>query len=298
MLISFVSILPNLFSEYWLMDVFSNFKPQYLSIIPFLLILVCLLFKNKSLAIVILVIALLWNSYFIVPYYTSSLDKETTSFNSFKLSSINLFSGNSEIELVKKYIEQENPDVLILMELTPKLKKDLLPIIQKFSYKKIETRADNFGIALLSKFEMKSSIDYFDLNNKPSIIGDLNIKNQIFTIVATHPIPPVNQASFMNRNKQLQNILSKRANFSKNLIVVGDLNTSSFSNHFNELIKYHLKDSRIGFGLQPTWPAGYKILQTTLDHCLISHHLKVIERKTGEYLGSDHLPILITIGFN
>lgn len=145
---------------------------------------------------------------------------------------------------------------------------------------------------------MNSSIDYFELNDKPSIVADLNIGSDQFSLVATHPIPPINQHTFENRNKQLSNILNKRSKFSEKLIIAGDFNTSSFSNHFSKLTNGDLKDSRIGFGLLPTWPANYLMLQTTLDHFLISKNLEVIERSTGKNIGSDHLPISIVIGVN
>ena len=293
-----ISVIPNIFSDYWLIDIFSNFKLQYLFIALVLSIIVSIVFKNKAYALVILFATLLWNGYFIAPYYIASLDNPTSNPNNFKLASINLLSSNLEIELVQNYIKRENPDVLVLIEFTPRWENELQSIIDDFPFKKLVTRTDNFGIALLSKFEMKSSVDYFGLNNKPSIIAGLNIKNQNFTVIATHPVPPVNQASFESRNQLLQNLLSRKSEFSKNLIIIGDLNTSSFSNHFDNLTKYHLKDSRIGFGLLPTWPADVKILQTTLDHCLVSQHLKVYKRETGEYIGSDHLPIHLTIGLN
>lgn len=293
-----LSILPNIISEYWLIDVFSNFKLQYLFVGFLLLIIVITCLKNKALALVLLTVSLVWNGYFIVPYYIASADTQTTSHHTFKISSINLLSSNSELELVQDYVQKENPDVLVLMELTPRWEKELQPIINDFPFKKLVPRTDNFGIALISKFKMKSSVDYFDLHNKPTIIGRLNIKNKIFSIIATHPVPPINQASFESRNKQLQHLLRRKADFSENVVVIGDFNNSSFSNHFKALISRDLKDSRMGFGLLPTWPAGFSILQTTLDHCLVSKHLNVIDRASGDYVGSDHLPIHLTIGID
>ncbi|WP_394341613.1 endonuclease/exonuclease/phosphatase family protein [Salegentibacter salinarum] len=109
-------------------------------------------------------------------------------------------------------------------------------------------------------------------------------------------MPPLSQTTFDNRNMQLTNIISKRSQYSSNLIIAGDFNTSSFSNHFKILLSNNLKDSRVGFGLLPTWPANYGILQTTLDHFLVSDDLQVIDRSTGPNIGSDLLPINMIIG--
>jgi endonuclease/exonuclease/phosphatase (EEP) superfamily protein YafD len=292
----FTSILPNIVSNYWLIDIFSNFKLQYL--ISIFLLFISLFFLNKKiLAVILLIISMLWNSYFIAPYYFSDITV-LKSKKEVKISSINLLSSNSETDLVKNYIFEEDPDILILMEFTQNWQIKLNPIINNYQYKRLVVRNDNFGIALLSKYEMNSSIDYFDLNDKPSIVADLNIESYKISLVATHPNPPINQLTFENRNKQLSNILNKRSKLSKKLIIAGDFNTSSFSNHFSKLTNGDLKDSRIGFGLLPTWPANYLMLQTTLDHFLVSKNLEVIDRSTGKNIGSDHLPINIIIGVN
>ncbi|TXE19753.1 endonuclease/exonuclease/phosphatase family protein [Psychroflexus gondwanensis] len=291
-----VSILPNISSDYWLFDILSNFKLQYLVISVLLLIISSFILRHKVLALGFIVISILWNCYYIAPYYLTS--PNLISKSNFKISSLNLLSSNTKINLVKSYIQKEDSDILVLMEFTPEWKRHLMPILKNYPYKKILTRTDNFGIALLSKFEMNSSIDYFELNNKPSIRAELKIENKSFTLIATHPMPPMNQSAFENRNKQLLNIVDKRSSFSENLIVIGDFNISSFSNHFRALVKGDLKDTRIGFGLLPTWPARFKILQTTLDHCLVSENLIVLDRSVGENIGSDHLPIKISIGTN
>lgn len=291
-----VSILPNIISSYWLLDIFSNFKLQYLVISIGLFLLVLISFKKKLSAIILIIIAIIWNSYFIVPYFLESDNLPHK--KEIKITSVNLLSSNSRENLVINYITKVDPDILILMELTPKWEEKLNNIFKKYEYQKIVPRLDNFGIAVLSKYKMDSHIDYFDLNNKPSIVSNLELENQILSVVATHPIPPINQTTFENRNKQLTNIIRDRNKFSDNLIIAGDFNTSSFSNHFEKLVEGDLVDSRIGFGLLPTWPADYEILQTTLDHFLVSKNLKVIDRKTGPNIGSDHLPINIIIGVN
>lgn len=257
-----------------------------------------LLLKRRILALILIGIPVLWNAYYIAPFYFSFNDEPFENDGNFKISSINLLSSNSETHLVREYIKKEDPDVLVLLELTPGWERLLFKEIETYPFKKLVPRTDNFGIAVLSKFEMKSSVDYFDLNDKPSIIGDLIIRNENYTLVATHPVPPISQATFKKRNKQLFNIIKRRSSFWENLIIIGDFNTSSFSNHFQSLVQNDMKDSRNGFGLFPTWPADWKILQTTIDHCLVSKNLNVIDRSTGGNIGSDHLPINIIIGLN
>lgn len=292
------SVFPNVFSRYWLVDLFAHFKVQYLVVSIILVPIVFLFLKARRVALLFLTVSILWNAYFILPYYFSFSKKVPLIKKTLKLSSINLLSSNSKTDEVKNYIEKEDADVLVLMEFTPQWEQELSGLNQKYSFVKVATRTDNFGIALLSKYKMEASVHYFGRSQKPTIVGDLSIDGKKLSVVATHPVPPINQSTFKERNAQLKSIAQKRKTFSDNLIIIGDFNTSSFSNHFGQLTKFGLKDSRIGFGLLPTWPANFVIMQTTLDHCLVSPSIIIQERSVGYNLGSDHLPINIVIGLD
>jgi endonuclease/exonuclease/phosphatase family metal-dependent hydrolase len=57
-----------------------------------------------------------------------------------------------------------------------------------------------------------------------------------------------------------------------------------------------LRDSREGFGLQNSWPAYWPWLSITIDHCLVSRDIRLIDRKVGPDIGSDHYPVLVEVG--
>jgi endonuclease/exonuclease/phosphatase family metal-dependent hydrolase len=50
-------------------------------------------------------------------------------------------------------------------------------------------------------------------------------------------------------------------------------------------------------GLLPSWPTFlfFKCLMLPLDHCLVSHDIRVADARTGEPIGSDHLPLIVEI---
>lgn len=296
--LAMVSILPNLISQYWFLDIFSNFKIQFFWIAFCLLIFSFFTLKQKKYAILALMGIMSWNAYFFAPLFFPLKKQTTESYKKLKISSINLLSSNTNTELIEGFIQKEEPEILLLMEYTPQWAARLSPVLKKYNFSKSIPRTDNFGIALFSKIEMRCESDYYKLNDKPSLVAEISVNNNDLTIVATHPVPPVSQATFDQRNLQLDNILKARHNYSENLIIIGDLNTSSFSNHFRKLTDGDLKDSRSGFGILPTWPADFTLLQTTLDHCLVSENLQVLDRTVGKSVGSDHLPISVVIGLN
>jgi hypothetical protein len=66
-------------------------------------------------------------------------------------------------------------------------------------------------------------------------------------------------------------------------ILLGDLNVTPWSPHFRQLLQ------------QTGLPAQVPPLRIPLDHCLVSPAFQVIERRVGPRLGSDHLPLIVTL---
>jgi endonuclease/exonuclease/phosphatase (EEP) superfamily protein YafD len=78
-------------------------------------------------------------------------------------------------------------------------------------------------------------------------------------------------------------------------IVVGDLNRTSGSPYFAGFLRATaLRDSRQGFGEQPSWPtwSPYRI---AIDHAFVSPDLTVVSRRLGPDIGSDHLPLILEL---
>ena len=71
-------------------------------------------------------------------------------------------------------------------------------------------------------------------------------------------------------------------------------NTTPWSAAFQPLNE-ELLNSMNGFGWQPTYPAGAGLLMLPIDHLLHSGHLTTVDRSTGPDLGSDHLPLIVTV---
>ncbi len=294
--IAIFTLLPTLFPNTWWVDLMTHFRVQYLIILNLTLVLFAV-FHRKKMPLIILVFLIIWNAKYVVPLYSSSAKISNNSKEILSILSINLLSSNTNAQEVHALIKEKDPDILVFMELTPRWDNDLNSIYQLYPYKSSEVRRDNFGIAMLSKIKMESSVTYFEENIKPSIIGNLLYSNEPLTIVATHPVPPISSETFKLRNAQLEDLASRRSSFSENFILIGDLNTSSFSSHFKGLLlQSDLKDSRNGFGLGTTWPANFYPLRTTLDHCLVSKGLDVIAQSPLRDIGSDHLPIYLEIG--
>lgn len=297
--IAFASIVPHLIPNYWLTDIFSNFKLQY--IILLLLVLLPASFfilKKRLYAVGLIILLVLWNSWFIIPLYLQDLATTNTSDGTLSILSINLLASNTNYSEVLKLIREKDPDVVILLELSPQWEEQMQILHSRFPFRQMYPQMNNFGIGVLGKIPMTFLMTDFESKFPPSILTDLQINGKQFQILATHPVPPVGQEMFELRNAQLKEIEELSKLQSANFIVAGDLNTSSYSKHFQELLeKGNLQDSRSGFGIASSWPTDIIIMRTTLDHFLLKGEMQVLERTTERNIGSDHLPIYLKISF-
>lgn len=293
-----VSVLPSILPNIWFIDILSNFKVQILLFLVIISIINLLSEKSKAIGVTSIILVV-WNASFLFNLYFSSKVGEINKLKGTKIVSINLLSNNNDAKKVIDYINSTSPDILILLEYNPKWQSLLKSTTDSYTYQKSEVRNDNFGIGYFSKIESETAVLNFDNTKIPSIKSNVTIHDKLVTILATHPLPPVGQAQFDTRNLHLKSIADRRKDFSEHLIVAGDLNTSSYSKHFNDFLKKaNLNDSRNGLGIMPTWPSNYMFLQTTLDQFLVSDKVNVIKRDTGPNVGSDHLPIFMEFRIN
>lgn len=290
------SFLPHLFPNYGLTDIFSHFKLQYI-ILLLLLLLSGFYIQKRRFSIVFILILLIWNSWFIFPLFFSASPEKTTPTESISVLSLNLLASNTNYSEALDLIAEKDAEVVVLLELSPQWESEMQVLYKKYPYRFMHPQNNNFGIGVLSKKAMTSELIYLGKDFPPSILSRLQINDKIISILATHPVPPVSQEMFELRNLQLEEIADLRHREAENFIVIGDLNTSSYSEHFKDLLKKgDLRDSRKGFGIQSSWPADIYPLRTTLDHCLISGELQVMVRSTEKDIGSDHLPVFVELG--
>ena len=119
------------------------------------------------------------------------------------------------------------------------------------------------------------------------------------TIIGTHPLPPGNSETWRLRNEQFEALARLCRTQTDAVVVIGDLNTTSWSAHFGTLLAgTRLRDSRAGFGVQATWPAWSPLPRIPIDHCLVSPEIVVRQRFIGPDVGSDHYPLVVDLAVN
>ena len=279
---------------HWILDGFSHFRVYYC--FYFMLLGVgALSLKMKKEVIAGLVFFLL-SGIGLVKYYVP-IDK-VDSVADIKILSINLLSSNNNSDEVLDFIINEDPDLIVLQEVNQKWETYLSSLESMFQFNLTEIREDNFGLVVLSKVELIDP-EKIILSNSgvPSFYFKINKNGKETHLIATHPLPPIGIDYFDYRNEQFTNLNKMVQILNGRKVLIGDLNTTSFSPNFNRIIEgTSLRDSRLGFGLQNTWNAKMDFISIAIDHVLVSEEINVIDRRTGLDIGSDHLPVIITIG--
>lgn len=278
----------------WKLDLFSHFKWQYLLLLTTGTVMLFFVRRKLSFIFVPFIIAILIE---ILPlYFGGNKDENLT--ETTKIICINLLSSNGQFKEVENYIKLKNPDLIVLQEFNTLWQLMLETKLNDYQFRLTIPRDDNFGIAVYSKLKVKE-LKELQIGDAgvPSIQGEIELRTTKARLIATHPLPPVGTWYFNHRNTQLKELGTIVSEMDGEVIVIGDLNTSSFSTHFKNLISNtQLIDTRKGFGQLTTWPTWFNLARTTLDHCLITKGIYVKSREIGEDIGSDHLPIFVELG--
>lgn len=279
----------------WVFDVFSHFRVYYF--IAFLIIGIIALtlkkWREMGVSFVLSVVLLLTFVDLFIP------EKEVHSSEGLKIASINLLSLNTSYQDVIEFIRSNDFDIVFFQELNSRWKNELEEIGEGFVIQQMISREDNFGIGVFSKVENTAiQKTNFSTVNIPSLVLSIPFEGKELMVINTHPLPPVGESYFEARNEQFKILDRVISRLDNDVILIGDFNSTRFSPNFKLLLESgKLRDSRKGFGLLPTWHAQFPLISVTLDHALVTDGIEVLEREIGTNIGSDHLPVIIKVGW-
>ncbi|MGJ8652317.1 MAG: endonuclease/exonuclease/phosphatase family protein [Opitutaceae bacterium] len=288
------SITFSFFGKYhWILDLCSHFRLQYL-ICSLPLIVTLYILKRPKPAIALLLLSLA-NAALLIPHYITEPTpiQDGATFHSAVLLNVNTQLGSPRH--VEAFILETNPDFIILEEIDDIWIQSIPDIVSAYPHQCIETRADNFGIGLFSKYPLShSKIKYIGDAQLPSISATINFGSAKLNVIATHTLPPKNRTYSELRNDQLEQLATYAASKDSPTILLGDLNATPFNFHFKKLLKASkLSDSSTSHRLQPTWPSFFPALGIPIDHFLHTADIAIVDRFIGPKVGSDHLPLVV-----
>jgi endonuclease/exonuclease/phosphatase (EEP) superfamily protein YafD len=214
-----------------------------------------------------------------------------------RIVSLNVHWRSRDYARTLQWLRAEKPDLVLLLEITPEWAEALNELEAEFPYSRSVPRLDSGGIALYSRVPLEHlQIRHLDGINLPTVIAQVQVLDRLLTVIGTHPPSPISANDFDVRNRQLAAVGRLARQQTGAVIVLGDLNTTSWSPYFRDLLADSgLADTRRGFGVLASWPNLPSPLRIPIDHCLVSHQVAVRDRRIGPAVGSDHRAVIVDL---
>jgi endonuclease/exonuclease/phosphatase (EEP) superfamily protein YafD len=250
--------------------------------------------RYKTLVAVVL-LAVLVSGYSIWPYYVSSnstkLKPLAAGEKALRIASFNTWGNNKDLGAIEREVLRLDPDVMVLVEFDQTKIAVLSKLLQRFPYQEHCLQIEYCDFAVLSKTPL------LDFKVKYEWAGPAFVSAMLGAEFGNIHIYGLHTNRFPHQRSQLKQInafIKYMEGESGPYVLVGDFNATPFSRITQTLAE--------GLGLErltslPTWSATYGFPQLAIDHIFVSQGIRALDHeKIGEYAGSDHFPIAITLG--
>jgi endonuclease/exonuclease/phosphatase (EEP) superfamily protein YafD len=291
--------IASFFGEWlWWLDVLANFRAQFVvGLMIFSLSLLLTRFRRTGIAVFAVAIV---NLIPVLPLYVGSPGEGEPTAPSIRVMSFNLLSDNESFGEVIDYIRTIDPDLVLLHEASRPW--NVAVEAADLGYEVIKPWPDSliFGTLVLVRGEEIEAVTFGFAEAQPRAV-QLSYRPtgwpEAIDVLSTHPLAPTERERADLRNAQLQFAAEWASERDSPRFVVGDFNATPWSSPFRDLMdEADLRNSQLGFGLQPSFPTTSNvILRVPIDHLLHSDHFITRDRRLGPDLGSDHFPLIVDI---
>ncbi len=274
-------------------ELFGHFRLQYF-IAAVILLSVFVLQKAPLYAVAMLGAAVI-NGGYLVPWYQAAQAAQAGT--ALKLMYANVLSDNEDYARLLTLIEREQPDMIFLLEFSPGWQAAAENLRSSYPVSYVQPRHDNYGIGMFSRLPL-AAVHHIDSPPRgyPTIVARAIVNGAPLTLIGTHASIPVGGDNFAARNEQLRSVAELVRQVDGPVVVLGDLNASLWDRHYRAFTTASaLRNARLGFGVMPTWPTFLPFAMIPIDHVLVSSDLDVVELRRGPRIGSDHLPLIVTL---
>ena len=281
---------------HWALDQFSHFRWQYLALcIPSV---AWTLWRKRRWLLMASLAILILNGWLIGSVSWSEHPVGKMSDATLRVVSLNVLTSNPNKEGVLNYLQRVDADVLFLMEVDDAWVQALEDLKKSHPHHLVQARRDNFGLAIFSRIPLKDAHFIWHRESQVASVEARAVdQGHELVILGTHPLPPIGALGTAMRDAQLKSIAAHVATLDVPVLVIGDLNSAPWSHGMNVLKSGStLTDRGMDSPAMPTWRVG-SIVAIPIDHALCTPPLVITGRKVGRYVGSDHRPLEVAVGW-
>ena len=280
----------------WRADLITHFREPALAVS--LVGSLALISRSRRLALGLGLLAL-WQAWGLtLCYWPNPVPPQARSRERLRVLTANLLVDNNDRERLIQLVREERPDVVGLIEVTSGWIAGLETIRSEYSHRfEYPFDEDGQGIALWMK-KQPLSVERFSSIARggiPAIHAVIDFAGKPRDLWVLHFRSPLLRNSTLPIGREFEALASIIQRQGGSSLVVGDFNSTDGSPHFWRFLESSgLRDSRLGFGRQGSWPTWipYRI---GIDHAFLSNDLAVADRRLGSNIGSDHFPLIIDV---
>lgn len=288
----------------WFFELFTHFTPFYV-----LLGVLCVagLAVARAWRWLLLAAALLvWNAFPVARFLLQPGLPQAVSKRTFTVFHFNVGAGHDEPLRISTHLRRiaKNIDAVVLLEATQDFDLVLEELKEDFPYQVKHLEDSPFGIALASKHPIDyGAISSIPTEQFPHIEATIKLpqRKQPLALYAVHAPPPISAAFAAARNAKLAHIAAQAATQANQTpVVVGDFNLTPWSPYYTRFAETSkLKPARNPHHFDHTWPVTFNNahLGLAIDHSFAHASLRLVRRTIGPDLGSDHLPVTLTLAY-
>jgi endonuclease/exonuclease/phosphatase (EEP) superfamily protein YafD len=234
--------------------------------------------------------------YSIWPYYVSGatitkLKPLVANEKALRIASFNTWGSNKDLAAIEREVLRLDPDVMVLVEFDQTKIAVLTKLLQRFPYQQHCLDLVYCDFAILSKTPISEFVMKYEWAGPGFASAKLGPEFGNLRIYGLHTNRFPHQRSQL---KQINAFIKYMESQTGPYILAGDFNATPFSRITQTLVE--------GLGIErltnlPTWSATYGFPQLAIDHIFASKGIRALDsEKIGEFAGSDHFPIQITLG--
>jgi endonuclease/exonuclease/phosphatase (EEP) superfamily protein YafD len=208
-----------------------------------------------------------------------------------------LYDNDNRADLIALVL-RERPDVLGLIEVSRSWIDGLEPIRSEYPYRyDYPAEGNGTGLALWLKAR-PTSVEWISPLTEggiPALHAVLDFAGKRRHLWLIHLVSPFDRPVELQSGREFAVLADRIQRDGGSALAFGDFNSTDGSPHFRRFLERSgLRDSRLGFGRQASWPS-WSPYRIAIDHAFLSSDLAVVRRSLGPKIGSDHFPMLFEI---
>lgn len=282
---------------HWLLDLFSNFRWQYLVISA--VVAGWALWRRERGIVVLSAMTLLLNAVLIgVLAWHPDVSRASLAGNfSLRVLSQNVLMVNEDKQAVLDHLLASDADVIVLIEVDAEWMAAMQPLMAKYPFSVAHPTSNNMGIAMFSRIPW-SHADVLWLGDVrvPLIEAKFVHQGRNLTLIGIHTMSPVGGRRAWLRDRELQLLAEHVSQQLDPVLVIGDLNATPWSAGMRLAKSRNLRYRSLTAPWAPTWRVG-TIHPIPIDHALATAPLVITHRTIGPDVGSDHRSLGISVGW-